>query len=119
MHPILPTKIGFAGLWALLGLTFLLSAGATRVFAQLPDATHHQKADAVSDDKVESMLPHSADGGKLYLAGQINFIFSDSSAVLREVHRPQQPAALLRKGSLARADLVHRLSIHLFNGGFG
>lgn len=46
-----------------------------RVFAQLPEATNDQKADAVSDDKVESMLPHSADRGKLYLAGQINFIF--------------------------------------------
>jgi len=54
-------------------LSLVLLAG--RAFAQILDVTEPQKPDSVSDAKTESMFPHTFDHGKLFLAGQINFIF--------------------------------------------
>jgi hypothetical protein len=61
--------------WTLLAFFMWMISMGNSVFAQVPDITESQKADAVSESKVESMFPEMFDGGKLYLAGQINVIF--------------------------------------------
>ena len=57
------------------GLVCFWIASASVACAQVPDLTESEKSQSTSDQKTQSMFPHSFDGGKLFIAGQANFIY--------------------------------------------
>jgi len=62
--------------WFWPGLTLLICvlASPSTVLAQLPDVTETEKAQPVSNGQTQSMFEHQV-GDKLWISGQINFIF--------------------------------------------
>jgi len=60
--------------WTALFLLCWILASRNALLAQLPDITESQKPQPVADGQAQSMFEHQV-GDKLWIAGQINFIF--------------------------------------------
>ena len=59
----------------ILGLVLVIGLLSVFGFARIPDITETDKPSVESDGKTSSMFPHTFIGGKLFVAGQANFIF--------------------------------------------
>jgi len=57
------------------GLVCLWIASASLAFAQIPDVSESEESQSTSDANTQSMSSHSLNDGKVFIAGQINFIF--------------------------------------------
>jgi hypothetical protein len=65
-------KLASALAW---GLICLWIASASAAFAQITDVTESEKSQSTSDTKTESFFTRSRDDGKIFIAGQANFMF--------------------------------------------
>jgi high affinity Mn2+ porin len=72
---ILRNKLGITVLWAIACPIFWMGTGTRFVYAQVADVTTSQKSEEASDPQANTMFPETLDHGKLYVSGQMNFIY--------------------------------------------
>src|SRR5271166_5256010 len=77
---IIRNKLGLRAWWVIAHIIFLTGTDARLVCAQVPDVTPSQKSDEASDPQANTMFPETVDHGRLYVAGQMNFIYQTNPA---------------------------------------